>query len=194
MIAAIDTSSLISLVRYYLPFDNDGILYSFIKGKIAAGEIIIIDKILEECKYLSKGIVLETLAFLKDPEFLKTTGLPINTELIFPPAPAKFFNLVEHQFINSVQRKKISDVEFESVKNDFMESADMKLILYCLNHKKDSLFLEDNDIILVTEETGDSNDSKTFKKIPAICKFLNINVLTLPQFLAMFVGIDVNIK
>lgn len=34
MIVLIDTSSLISLVRYYLPFDKDQILYNFLKDKI----------------------------------------------------------------------------------------------------------------------------------------------------------------
>jgi hypothetical protein len=41
----IDTNSLLSLVRYYLPFDKDKILYNFIKNKVQSGEIIIIDKV-----------------------------------------------------------------------------------------------------------------------------------------------------
>ena len=64
MKAVIDTNSLLSLVRYYLPFDKNLILYNFLKERIAAGEIIIIDKILEECEYISKGIVLKTLTYL----------------------------------------------------------------------------------------------------------------------------------
>ena len=35
----IDTNSLLSLVRYYLPFDNENLLFNFIKDKIENGEI-----------------------------------------------------------------------------------------------------------------------------------------------------------
>lgn len=52
MKVVIDTNSLLSLVRYYLPFDKNSVLFSFIKEKFSTGEIIIIDKILEECEYI----------------------------------------------------------------------------------------------------------------------------------------------
>lgn len=39
----IDTNSLLSLVRYYLPFDNENHLNDFFKNKIANGSIVIID-------------------------------------------------------------------------------------------------------------------------------------------------------
>jgi hypothetical protein len=58
MKVVIDTNSLLSLVRYYLPFDKKGVLFQFIKSKIENGDIIIIDKVLEECTYNSKGLVL----------------------------------------------------------------------------------------------------------------------------------------
>ena len=45
MKVVIDTSSLMSLVRYYLPFDKKSILFEAIKTKIANGEILVIDKI-----------------------------------------------------------------------------------------------------------------------------------------------------
>jgi len=47
MKAVIDTNSLLSLVRYYLPFDKKGVLFQFIKSKIETGDIIIIDKVLD---------------------------------------------------------------------------------------------------------------------------------------------------
>lgn len=40
MKVVIDTNSLLSLIRYYLPFDKNGILFQFIKKKIEIGEII----------------------------------------------------------------------------------------------------------------------------------------------------------
>jgi hypothetical protein len=73
MTVVIDTNSLLSLVRYYLPFDKNSVLFDFIKTKIQSGEIIIIDKVLEECTYNSKGIVLKKLDYLADKSFLKNT-------------------------------------------------------------------------------------------------------------------------
>ena len=133
MKVVIDTNSLLSLVRYYLPFDKKGILFQFFKKKIKIGEIIIIDKVLQECTYNSKGIVLTTLNYLND--------------------------------------------------------ADMKQIILCLNLLKD-----EEKVVLVTEETESSNDNKLFKKIPAICKELNIETLTLPELLAKYDVIDIDLQ
>jgi len=191
MKVVIDTNSLLSLVRYYLPFDKNLVLFNFIKGRITAGEIVIIDKILEECEYTSKGIVLKSLTYLADKSFLKANKLPINTEYILPPSPAKFYRQVDNQFINGFIKNRLTPVEYENRKTDFLNSADMKLILFCLNLKKDNLFEE---IYLVTEETEESNDSKVFKKIPAICKELEIETLHLPKLLEKFDKIDLEFK
>lgn len=51
MKVVIDTNSLLSLVRYYLPFDKNGVLNDFFKKKIETGEIIIIDLVLQEFTY-----------------------------------------------------------------------------------------------------------------------------------------------
>ena len=51
----IDTSSLLSLVRYYLPFDNNDVLKEFILKKIQLKELIIIDYVYSECKNVSGG-------------------------------------------------------------------------------------------------------------------------------------------
>ncbi len=119
MIVVIDTSSLLSLVRYYLPFDKQNILYDFIQEKIKSNEIIILDKVYDECKFTSKGIVVEKLEYIKDKKNqVKTTDL-------LPSQ--KFFNQLENQFINGSVKNRLTDVEFENRKNSFMESADAKL-------------------------------------------------------------------
>ena len=64
----IDTNSLLSLVRYYLPFDKNKILYNFIKEKILSGEIILIDKVYMQCAFIAKGIILSELDFLNNKE------------------------------------------------------------------------------------------------------------------------------
>lgn len=50
------------------------------------------------------------------------------------------------------------------------------------------------EIAIVTEESETGNDSKAFKKIPAICKILDIKVLTLPEILQNYQGIDIEFK
>ena len=191
MKVVIDTNSLLSLVRYYLPFDKKGILFQFFKNKIAIGDIIIIDKVLQECTYNSKGIVLTTLDYLNDKAFLKTAKVPYKTDSILAPSPAKFLRQVENQFVNTVIRKqrKLTDTEFDNQKNAFLNDADMRQIILCLNLLKDG-----EKVVLVTEETENSNDNKLFKKIPAICKELNISTLTLPELLVKYDGIDIDFK
>ena len=48
--------------------------------------------------------------------------------------------------------------------------------------------------IYITEETEDSNDSKVFKRIPAICRALELETLTLPQMIDKFDKIDIEFK
>ncbi len=62
----IDTSSLLSLVRYYLPFDKKGILFEVIKSKFISGEIILLDAVYQECKFVSLGAILKKLDYLED--------------------------------------------------------------------------------------------------------------------------------
>ena len=76
----IDTNSLLSLVRYYLPFDKNATLLNFFKNKIEEGEIIIIDKVYEQCSYIAKGLVFDKLDFLLNKTFLKSAKLPHKTE------------------------------------------------------------------------------------------------------------------
>lgn len=37
-----------------MPFDNEQVLFDYLKSKLHAGEIILIDKVLDECKYIAK--------------------------------------------------------------------------------------------------------------------------------------------
>jgi len=73
MKVVIDTSSLLALVRYYLPFDDNSTLFNLIKSKIANKEIIVIDKVVEESKFVTKGIILEKLEYLKERKIRITT-------------------------------------------------------------------------------------------------------------------------
>ena len=189
MKVVIDTNSLLSLVRYYLPFDKKKILFEFIKNKIEKGEIIIIDQVLQECTYNSKGIIISTLDYLNDKNFLKTAKVPQKTENLLVPNTKQFFHQLNSVFVNSILRRKITDVEFETRKNSFLESADMKQIIFALNIQQDG-----EKVVLVTEETESNNDNKLFKKIPAICKELEIETMTLPELLEKFDGISMDFQ
>lgn len=182
MIVVIDTSSLLSLVRYYLPFDKNKTLYNFIKSKIESKEILILDKVYEECEYTSKRIVVKTLPYLSSKKN------QINTIDLLPNQ--KFFNRLENEFINKAIKNKLdadNPVFYENLKNDFMKSADPKLLLYSLQNKA-------NNVVIVSEETVTSNDNKLFKKLPSICKILNLPIITLPKLLDQFDGIDFEFK
>ena len=94
-------------------------------------------------------------------------------------------------FVNAVIKKSrgITEVEFEKSKSDFLETADMKQVILCLNLLKDG-----EQVILVTEETENSNDGKLFKKLPFICKELGIETLTLPELITSYNGIDIDFQ
>ena len=158
MNVVIDTSSLLSLVRYYLPFDNDDKLKKLIQAKVESGEIIVLDKVAEECGYVAGGIVLQQLDFLADKKNqTKTTDL-------FPPKA--FFNMLDNQFVNSQLKNKLNESEYESQKNKYLENADAKIILYAYSQNKLG-----KTVTVVSEESSVGNDDKMYRKIPAHLQF-----------------------
>jgi hypothetical protein len=170
----IDTSTWVSLVRYYKPFDNNFVIYDFFKQKIREGEFILLSEVSKECSYVSKKIVTKELDFVIDKQFItKTTSLLPNK---------KFYNLLDNQFCNQFQKKLLSDTDIESLTNEFLKSADAKITLKAIEISKTL----DNQIIVVTEETTTNNDNKLFKKIPSICKELNIECIGLPKLIEFF--------
>ena len=86
--------------------------------------------------------------------------------------------MVENQFCVSIQRKKLNDVEFESKKKSFLDSADSKLLLFCLKEKTE---LGLDNPFLVSEETNTENDGKVFKKLPSLCSAVNVGHCNLPD-------------
>ncbi len=188
MIAVIDTSSLLALARYYMPFDHDGKLVGFIRQRVIDGEIVIIDRVMQESRYIAQGTVVKAIPFLGDKAFLKSNK-PLDTEDMLPPKPKRFMNQLDNQFVIGVMRNRLTAAELEAQKTAFMRSADMGLVLTCLNRKRD---LPMEHTVLVTEETEVSNDNKLFHKIPAICKIVEIECSTLPQLLEGLGGVDIS--
>jgi len=191
MIAVIDTSSLLSLVRYYLPFDVNNILYDYINKKFESGDLVIIDRVYDECRYTAKGVVTEKMVFLGDKQFKKATKLPLDTSSLIAPSPQRFFNMGDNYCAVMSQKSQLLATEYESQKGTCMESADIKQILLCLNLKSKD---ENIEIAIVTEETRDGNDKKLFQKIPMICSQVGIDTMPLPKLLATYTDISIDIS
>jgi hypothetical protein len=162
-----------------MPFDTKGTFKDLIRTKFQNGEILILDKVIDEAKYISQGIILKELDFINDKTKL------INTSNLIPSN--KFFNLLNNQFCNKdiIKLKGITDTEFELEKTHYLKSADANLILY-------SLSIQNNNPIVVTEETKNSNDNKIFKKIPENCKEINIICCTLPVLFKEHFNLDIS--
>jgi hypothetical protein len=128
---------------------------------------------------------------LNDKAFLKSSKVPFKTDSLLAPSPAKFLRQLENQFVNSIVRKqkKLTEIEFENQKNSFLNDADIKQIILCLN-----LIKKGEKVVLVTEETESSNDNKLFKKIPAICRELGIDTMTLTELIVKYEGIDIDFQ
>lgn len=168
MKAIIDTCSLISFVRYYLPFDQDNQLKNFLETQILEKKIIVLDKVAKECEYTSQGLVISALPFIKNKKYITSTSSLI--------APAKFHKLIDNNFLIGSEKKGLTDAEYQSKRDGFLNSADCAIILYAYNNKASE------EIIIITEETGYNNDGKVFKKIPENCKFIDVKTQTLPEF------------
>jgi hypothetical protein len=155
-------------------------LFDHFKQKIDTNEIIVLDKVCEESKRVANGIILEKLDFLKNK---KNT---VKTNNLLPDH--KFFNRLENEFCYGTMKNKLTEPEFESEKNSFLDSADAKLLLYCLQKDSET---DQKEFVIVTEETVSNNDKKTFKKLPAICNILQIEHCTLPELIATFTDLNV---
>jgi hypothetical protein len=183
MKVAIDTCSLMALVRYYLPFDKDDSLKNFIKNKVYNKEIIVLDKVSVESKRVAKGLIIESLGFIEDKKNI------LKTDNLLPEQG--FLRDLENRFCYTALKNKLNETEFENRKQAFLDSADVKLILFCSSIKSgDRLNLEPT--ILVTEETRSENDSKLFKKLPEICELLKIEHCNLPTLLKTYFGLKMS--
>jgi hypothetical protein len=168
------------MARYYLPFDSQGRIHTHVKASLESGRIVLIDAVLDECKVVARKIVVEKLDFLADKDFLKTNSVPVKTKDIIPAAPAKFYNMVDNNFTTPA-RRNLTDIQFEMHKKEFLASADARMVMFAYNYKHEN---SDSGICcIVTEETGQANDNKAFKKLPAICDQLGIPTMALPEYL-----------
>ncbi len=169
----IDTSTWISLVKYYKPFDSSSVIYDFFRKKVENGDFIILSEVSVECSFVAKKIVVNELDFISEKKLITKT-----TDLI----PTKtFYNLLENQFCNQSQKRRLDEVEIENLTNKYLRDADSKIILKAIQLEKNN-----ESAFIVTEETSANNDNKLFKKIPAICSIIDLNCIGLPELLEQF--------
>lgn len=171
MIGIIDTSSLLAIARYYLSIKDGNKLLFFLENKFRSHKLILLNTIHKESKYMQNGLILTTMPFLNNKDLI------FNDENIIAPAPQKFSNQIDNNFCIRLKRKLLTDEEYALQKDIYMSSGDAKLLLYALNN----ISLEP---IIITEETKISNDGKLFKKIPAICEFLNLKHQNITEWLS----------
>lgn len=180
----IDTSSLVALARYYRPFDSMQAINAYLQKEIKQGSIILLDKVIEECKYVSQGLAYNSFSCLNDRNQI------VSTKNLMPSP--KFFNMLENNFVDkSMKRMKFSDDEsgYSNARNDYLKTVDSALIVYAMNYNNDL-----DPIQIMTEESSNQNDGKLFKKIPAICKELDIPTLTSVDYLKACETLTIDVR
>jgi hypothetical protein len=186
MVALIDTCSLRRLVEYYLPFDKDDILVTFLAHQYQKKELVVIDAVYEECKYQKKGEILKDLPFLSSKTSISTLDMSINK---------RENNIIDHQFCIQPACRKLSEdkitrnQKYAVLKEQFMNTADFRLMLFVKRKISFNGFF--NDIEVVTDETRDANDGKIFKKLPVCCDIVDITSKNIVEYLKEN-GVDIN--
>jgi len=175
----IDTSSLLNITRYYLPFDKNGNFKGELERLFLGGEIVVIDKVVDEAKNISRGIVPLGLPFIFSSS---NRRLIVNTSSMLDPI---FLSRLETDYCNQIVRTRqlINAAEFANRKTAFARGADAKQIIYALK-------IATSAPVVVTEESSIENDGKLFKKIPSICLLAGVNSCTVPDFLKNHCKLD----
>lgn len=171
-----DTSSLVTLARYYHPFDKSGGLYGFLQAKFQEKEIVILDAILNEVRFTSQGLALKIYTFIEENK-----DLIVDTRELMPYSTKKFDNMVNNNFSIAALVRNIGADNFSVMKQQFLNSGDGKLVLTMFNRLHDD---KDAAVCIVTEESRYGNDGKVFKKIPALCDVVDAKCMTVVDYLA----------
>lgn len=168
----IDTSSLVRMAQSYHPFDSTDALNAFLQTEMENGGVIILDKVFQEIQFVSQGIAFSTFSCLKDKKLIRST------DGLFPPQ--KFYNMLDNNFVDrSIKNTKFKDDEnsYQDARQSYLEGADCRMIVYAMKENT-----EIDPIQILTEESPNQNDGKLFKKIPFICKELNIPTVNVVDY------------
>lgn len=173
----VDTSSLVRMAQAYSPFDTKGALNSFLEGRLGDGSLILLDRVMDEVKLVSRGVAYEAFPCLQ------RKGCARRTDGLTPPAPEKFYHMLDNNFVNSsVKRLKLKgdEIAYRSERNAFLQGADCMLVVKALNERN---IYGWSNVQILTEESRLNNDGKLFKKIPSICEQLGITTISTVEYL-----------
>ena len=96
--------------------------------------------------------------------------------------------MIDNNFINGSIAGQLPPAEYQLERDKFMRTADFAMVLYAYSTK------EKEEVVIVTEETGYSNDGKPFRKIPGICETIGVKTLNLPMFFSENNIIDLTVE
>lgn len=112
MEAIIDTSSLLALTRYYLPFDKNKTIAKFLEEQLHDKNIIILASVIHECKRVAKGKIIKDLPFIANKS-------NITENPIIAVDQKEFANYLENDFINQPSKNLLSEQQFREESNKF---------------------------------------------------------------------------
>lgn len=179
MVVVVDTCSLLRLVEYYLPLDKSNKIVPLLESLFLSGDMVMTEAVYTECQYLSKGVILASLPFLKS----KACKALIVKEDVFIP-DNKLMTILNDHFIIKEKFRSLSPEHQEAQRNSFIHSGDFSLLTCAYMKKKgmaDELF--GDDLRILTDESSAANDNKCFKKIPACCKVLGTKTIGIREYL-----------
>ena len=167
----IDTSSILSLFRYYAHFDTNGELESYLKFLLKSDRLIILQKVYYEYKNLKKRLEKEEAT--KIYASITESGQKRKEDIVITK---KIHNKLENNWVRKPQVSRLLKNEYRAQLDEWIHSADAQLIAHAI---------EDHNNIIVTEETETEadNDRKIVTKIPRICKIEKLTCYSLPQML-----------
>lgn len=167
----VDTSSLVRMAQSYWPFDHTGALEAFLRSELERGELLLIDAVAAECKYVSQGIALDTFNCLQNKAW------QISTVNLQPPQ--KFYRMLDNNFVDQVYKKtklQGDEVLYQNAREEYLRSTDCRIVVYAMCE------LAREPIQVLTEESANQNDGKLFRKIPFICQQLGIPTLNAVEY------------
>lgn len=171
----VDSSSLVSLVRYYHPFDQGKRLMDSVHRNFEDNNWLLLNSVRDEIKRIAEGIVVNKYQFLgeeeEEEERNKIKPLP---EIIATMEQQKH---IDNNWVVDSVKDKLKPEEYSNERQGQVIGADFQLILTAMTAKNKKMYT------IVTEETETPNDNKLFKKIPIICKQEEIDYITLPELL-----------
>lgn len=175
----VDSSSLVSLVRYYHPFDQEERLMDSVHHNFEEKNWLLHNSVRNEIKQSAEGIVIGAYQFLGEEEKEEKEEKETKKNKI-KPIPAIIATMEQQKHIDDnwvvdSVKDKLNLEEYSNERQGQVIGADFQLILTAMKNKK--------MYTIVTEETETPNDNKLFKKIPIICKQERIDYITLPELL-----------